>query len=74
MRDRPPCPRCSAPYEPSAAERYWEARWRDEKAENDRLRNGLKAIVNLKNPMPRAAVREACAELLNQTLSNGERK
>jgi len=36
--ERPPCPRCSFPYEPGAAERYWEARWRDEKAENDRLR------------------------------------
>lgn len=30
----------------------------------DRVRAGLKAIVDMKNPMPRAAVREACAELL----------
>jgi len=30
--ERPPCPRCSAPYKPGAAERYWEARWRDEAA------------------------------------------
>lgn len=34
---RPPCPRCSFPYEPGAAERYWEARWRDADAELQRL-------------------------------------
>jgi len=36
--ERPPCPKCHAPYHLEGAERYWEARWRDEKAENDRLR------------------------------------
>jgi len=42
--DRPPCPRCSFPYTPGAAERYWEARWRDEKAENERLQSALRAV------------------------------
>lgn len=32
-----PCPRCHYNAGPEGAERYWEARWRDEKAENERL-------------------------------------
>lgn len=54
-----------------SAERYWELRWRDEHAANEalrdeiaRLRAGLKSIVDCVNPLPRAAVREACAEIL----------
>lgn len=35
--DTAPCPRCHYNAGPEGAERYWEARWRDEKAENDRL-------------------------------------
>lgn len=29
---------------PVGAERYWEARWRDEKAENEKLRAVLKCV------------------------------
>lgn len=32
------------------AERYWEARWRDEKAENDRLRQALGAVLREVTP------------------------
>ena len=34
-----PCPRCHYNAGPEGAERYWEARWRDEKAENERLQH-----------------------------------
>jgi hypothetical protein len=34
------------------------------RAEVERLRRGLKEIVDFVNPLPRAVVREACAELL----------
>lgn len=30
--------------EPHGAERYWEGRWRDEKAENEKLRAVLKCV------------------------------
>lgn len=33
--------------------------------EIERLREGLESIVNCKNPLTRAAVREACAEILS---------
>ncbi len=33
-------------------------------AEIERLRAGLESIVNCRNPLTRAAVREACAEIL----------
>lgn len=46
MSETPPCPRCSFPYEPGAAERYWEARWRDEKASNDALVKALEQIAD----------------------------
>jgi hypothetical protein len=29
------------------AERYWEGRWRDEKAENERLRAALETIADI---------------------------
>jgi hypothetical protein len=42
--DIPPCPKCHAPYHLEGAERYWEARWRDEKAENERIRAAAPAV------------------------------
>ena len=42
--ERPPCPKCHAPYHLEGAERYWEARWRDERVENDQLRKVLEEI------------------------------
>lgn len=41
-----PCPRCHYNAGPQGAERYWEARWRDEKAENERLAGALFRIVD----------------------------
>jgi len=35
--ERPPCPKCHAPYLLKGAERYWEARWRDERASADEV-------------------------------------
>ena len=45
--ERPPCPKCHAPYHLEGAERYWEARWRDEKKENERLRRKLEEIHDI---------------------------
>lgn len=59
--ERPPCPRCSFPYEPGSAERYWEARWRDEKAENDRLRGAAQPSADIE--MAGAWVNSAYDEL-----------
>jgi hypothetical protein len=41
----PPCPRCGYNAGPQGAERYWEARWRDEKAENERLRGAAQVPI-----------------------------
>ena len=53
--DIPPCPVCHNPYRLEGAERYWEARWRDEKAENDRLR-ATPAVVVPNEPTPEMLV------------------
>ena len=38
------CPLCND----TGNQRYWEGRWRDEKAENERLRAALRQIAKLK--------------------------
>lgn len=42
--------------------------------EIDRLRAGLESIVNCRNPLTRAAVREACAEILANSPADCEGK
>lgn len=43
------------------AERYWEGRWRDEAAENDKLRAALKPFA-------------ACADILDEETANTKRE
>jgi hypothetical protein len=40
-----PCPRCHD----TGEQRYWEGRWRDEKAENERLQKKLEREAKLKD-------------------------
>lgn len=55
-----PCPRCHYNAGPEGAERYWEARWRDEKAENERLQR-------LADERLDSATIEACAKIAEGT-------
>jgi len=43
----------------SEAERYWEARWRDEKAENERLKKACREQNDLRDPNDRASLEGA---------------
>jgi len=42
------CPRCND----TGEQRYWEGRWRDEKAENEKLLARLKQIADLADGSP----------------------
>ncbi|HMH95867.1 MAG TPA: hypothetical protein VK577_04720 [Bradyrhizobium sp.] len=76
--DIPPCPKCHAPYHLEGAERYWEARWRDEKAENDRLRAAANACAQCAlTPemieLPRWWIERACEQLFSfKALPSGQ--
>lgn len=68
--ERPPCPKCHAPYHLEGAERYWEARWRDEKAENERLRKALQYVLDDDGLLPRAT--SQCRDVIRTTLEEKE--
>lgn len=44
MRGQPPEPKCKLCND-TGEQRYWEGRWRDEKAENERLRAALERMM-----------------------------
>lgn len=59
MTDIAPCPRCHYGAGPQGAERYWEARWRDEKANNDAL---VKALQDALCELSACAIQMGCTK------------
>ena len=53
-----------------SAERYWEARWRDEKAENERLTTALAAISNMCPATAEYTVAHEMAQVANEALGS----
>lgn len=61
------CPLCND----TGDQRYWEGRWRDEKADNERLRTALKELVKWVRPSGYAPRRyEDAMKLANEALND----